>query len=148
MTTSNPNRGTTILIQILVIVVILVGIAVIAINSGVFQSEPTGNQRVAYEIRGTASQALVTYTMPNLGVSESEFVDLPWRSATLIIPGENRVILTAANPEDSGTLECIIILNGTSWRREFYKQPGRQNKLWGFTSLNLCFRRGFGIDRI
>lgn len=118
MTISTPNRGTTILIQILVIVVVLVGIAVIAINSGVFQRESTGDQRVAYEIRGSASQAWVTYTMPNLRVSEGEFIDLPWRSATLVIPGENRVILTAANPEDSGTLECIIIVNGTSWRRE------------------------------
>ena len=123
MTTSNPNRGTTILIQVLVIVVILVALAVIALNTGIFQRETTGDQRVAYEIRGTASQALVTYTMPNLEVSEGEFVDLPWRSSTLVIPGENRVILTAANPEDTGTLECIIILNGTSWRRESVSSP-------------------------
>lgn len=123
MTTSNPNRGTTILVQILVIVVILVGLAVIALNTGVFQREVSGDQRVAYEIRGTASQAWVTYTMPNLTVSDGEYVDLPWRSSTLIIPGENRVIITAANPEDSGTLECVIILNGTSWRREAANNP-------------------------
>ncbi len=127
MTISTPVRGTTAVIQILIVIAVLIVIAIVAINNGVFQREVTGDQRVAYEIRGTASQAWVTYTLPSLSVSEPEFVDLPWRSPTLIIPGENRVILTAANPEDSGTLECRIILSGDTWRQD--SVPASQDKI-------------------
>ena len=127
MTISTPVRGSTAVIQVLIVIALLGGIAIVAINSGVFQREVSGNQRVAYEIRGTASQAWVTYTLPSLEVAEPEFVDLPWRSSTLTIPGENRVILTAANPEDSGTLECLIIVNGDTWRRE--SVPASQDKI-------------------
>ena len=123
MISSSPNRGATILLQVFIIAVLLAAIAFLAINAGVFQRETTGTQRVSYEIRGTASQALVTYTLPDLEVSEATFYELPWRSQTLMIPGENRVILTAANPEDTGTLECIIFVNGTAWRRENVSSP-------------------------
>ncbi len=127
MTISTPVRGSTAVIQVLIVIALLGGIAIVAINSGVFQREVSGNQRVAYEIRGTASQAWVTYTLPSLEVAEPEFVDLTWRSSTLTIPGEQRVILTAANPEDSGTLECLIIVNGDTWRRE--SVPASQDKI-------------------
>ena len=127
MAIQTPTRGAAAVIQVLIVVAVLVVIAIVALNSGVFQREVSGNQRVGYQIQGTASQAWVTYTLPDLNVSEPEFVDLPWRSPTLVIPGENRVILTAANPEDSGTLECVILVNGSTWRQE--SVPATQDKI-------------------
>lgn len=86
--------------------------------------EITGTEiAVTYEVRGTGSQAVVTYRDPERGMSRETDVALPW-SADVPVPGsDSTVSMTAAYGADGGEITCRILVGGRVMTEQTSRGP-------------------------
>lgn len=70
---------------------------------------------VTYIAQGSASAVVVTYTQSN-GVSTKPLdVMIPWKK-TIRFDQATTVILTVANPSQTGRIQCVLLLDGEPWK--------------------------------
>lgn len=75
--------------------------------------ERAGNEiTVTYEVRGTGSEAEVTYLGQDQGMAQETGVSLPW-SKVVPVRGWDRIVsMTAANGPAGGDITCRILVEG------------------------------------
>ncbi|WP_280458040.1 MmpS family transport accessory protein [Nocardia carnea] len=67
---------------------------------------------VTYEVRGTGSDAAITYMGRDQGMARETAVSLPWRKDVPIGAWGRIVSMTAANGPDGGDITCRILVAG------------------------------------
>ena len=67
---------------------------------------------VTYEVRGTGSEAAVTYLGRDQGMAQETGVSLPWSKDVLISGWDRIVSMTAANGPAGGDITCRILVDG------------------------------------
>ncbi len=112
-----------ILLQILVVFIIVVIAVMLLIRMGIFERRTEGTHTVVYQVKGTSTLANITYTKPDGSVTEVLEVGLPWKSSTMRFEGGKKAILTATNPTQMGSIECIIYLDGEALDHRSAKMP-------------------------
>ncbi|MFI1464172.1 MmpS family transport accessory protein [Nocardia carnea] len=75
--------------------------------------ERAGNEiTVTYEVRGTGSEAAVTYLGQDQGMAQETGVSLPWSKVVPVRSWDRIVSMTAANGPAGGDITCRILVGG------------------------------------
>jgi hypothetical protein len=85
----------------------------------VFSTPSTPEQRtVTFRIEGTVGSARITYTDTDGHQTDATFVSIPWQPPSKLYRGGTQVFLTAGTAATSGTITCVILLDGQEWKRD------------------------------
>jgi hypothetical protein len=110
------------LIQITVVILLLAGSWAVMNAFGVFSPRGKGVNDVIFRVEGSPAAAVVTYTQEDGQATAPLDVSLPWQKK-IRYTRSMAVILTAANPSQTGRIECSIILNGATWKEDVATSP-------------------------
>ena len=117
----NTSRRTTLILQVVFVVLLCVGLGIAAYALGIFKP-PAGYHNVSMRIESSGGYAQITYKTARVSVNESTTVNTPWTQSYLL-PKDTEVILTAANPSQSGSVSCTIKLDGQPWKDDSAVYP-------------------------
>lgn len=108
--------------QFAVLAILLAGLCWALSSLGVFRARGPGQHAVTFEVDGSASTAVVTYTLPEGTHTHPEDIRVPWKK-TLTFTGPLTVILTVGNPSQTGEIRCALLLDGAEWKEEKAAAP-------------------------
>jgi hypothetical protein len=110
------------LMQIASVLVILAVVFGVLKYMGVFNGGKEGDSVVEYRVEGSTAAAVVTYTQADGTPTGPLDVTLPWKKkVSFSVP--TTAILTAGNPSQTGSIKCLISLNGEAWKQEAVTAP-------------------------
>jgi hypothetical protein len=90
---------------------------------GVFDASKPSPHSLTYQVTGSSSAAVITYTREDGSTTEADELSIPWRLT--IKPKKSLVVvLTAGNPTQAGTIKCTLILDGKEWKTDTTNAPG------------------------
>jgi hypothetical protein len=106
-------------------VVSIVILAILAIVGYMVLNAPVASEQrmVTYRIEGTCGNARMTYTETDGHQTDALSIAVPWQSPPKLFRSTTKVFLTAGNPQSSGTITCIMLLDGVEWKRDSSTQP-------------------------
>jgi hypothetical protein len=117
-TFDNSRNGRSMAIQIISISVVILAILGF-IGYFVFTAPPQSDQRaITFRVEGSVGSARITYTEPDGHQTEATFVTVPWQPPLKMYRGGMQVFLTAGTAATSGTITCIMLLDGQEWKRD------------------------------
>ncbi|MFD4405074.1 MmpS family transport accessory protein [Nocardia sp. NPDC058499] len=95
---------------------VLILVLLVAAGFTLFRNEGderAGNEiSVTYEVRGTGSEAAVTYLGQDQGMAQETGVSLPWSKVVPVRDWDRIVSMTAANGPAGGDITCRILVDG------------------------------------
>jgi hypothetical protein len=89
---------------------------------GVFKPKANPAHLVTYRVEGSTTTAIITYTQADGEQTGRENVGVPWKKAVRFRE-PTTVVLTAGNLSQTGTIRCILLLDGEEWKRETASSP-------------------------
>lgn len=119
---SEKRRG-QLFIQIGILAIILVAFGLLLISCGNSKERTTSDRVITYLVEGTANTGTITYTKADGTSIDPKNVSIPWR-LSIKFSKTTTVILTATNPTQSGSIKCVILLDGEEWVQEASDAPG------------------------
>jgi hypothetical protein len=123
MSNSLPSRRRELLVQSAILFIIFIAILIMMIFMGVFRNRSPKARQVVYQVDGSATVAVVTYTRPDGTSSGREEVMLPWKIKPVQVMPGSMIILTAGNPGQVGNIRCVISVNGNTWKEQKAEIP-------------------------
>jgi hypothetical protein len=85
----------------------------------VFSAPPKASQRaIIFRIEGTVGSARITYTETDGHQTDATFVSLPWQPPVKMYRAGMQVFLTAGTASSTGTIACVMFLDGEEWKRD------------------------------
>ncbi len=118
MQKKNPVK---IILTIILFLGIIATVIYFSVQSGLFKT-PSTNNTVRMEVDCDGGYAVITYTAGDKKTNEAITVTTPWKKSFEVQDGDS-VFLTAGNPTQSGTIECLIILNDREWKTDTVDFP-------------------------
>ena len=122
MTQAANRRNPNTLGQLLLVVLVIVGALVLLYFLGVFSDKPRATRTVTYTVEGSASTAVVTYTQKDGKSTGLIDISVPWHLSLEFSKG-TVIILTVGNPTQTGSIDCILLLDGKEWKKKSTKPP-------------------------
>jgi hypothetical protein len=117
----NPSRR-TFLIQILV-VVILIGIVILLAVIIIPQTVPPNQHRITLRVESSSGTATIQYDAgSNKQKDPDKTFSTPWER-TYNLESGTQVLLTAGNHEQMGTIKCILLMDGATWKSQAVSMP-------------------------
>ena len=118
---TSPARSTT-LLQILLLLAVLIaaGVALWLWSSRAVPLRPTRQVRLRVEASG--GYATITWKVGADPVGKLPSATVPWEK-TLTLTQGTQIIVTAANPTQTGHVTCWIRLDGAEWKTETTQSP-------------------------
>ena len=133
MSTDNNSRQRRMFyIQLGVVIASLLIFIYVFVSLGVFSPKKVSVQTVTYRVVGSAANITITYTQSD-GTQTKPFDERPPWHKSQSFKKPQTVVLTATNPTQTGTIKCIIELNGKVWKTNESKAPGDKVSCAGIT---------------
>ena len=111
------------LVAQIVVVILVLGIVLVVLSAlGVFSPKTPGSHEVTFRITGNTSAAVITYTLEDGAQSAPQNVSVPWKKA-IRYEQSLAVILTAGNPTQTGSISCVLLLDGEEWKKDTATSP-------------------------
>jgi len=108
-------------IQLIFITILLTGLAIIAITSGIFTPKDTARS-VTLKVVASHGFIRLSYSTPEESSASALNVSSPWEKTFRLQAGDE-VHISAGNPNSIGEITCYIIINNRVWRSETAKYP-------------------------
>ncbi|MEN6436251.1 MAG: hypothetical protein ABFD58_10600 [Anaerolineaceae bacterium] len=105
---------------VIVFLFFLVGFLVLLLL-GTFKSHST-THRVLFQVNASGGYAMISFKTSEETFLSSTIVTTPWREE-MKLPQGTEVYLTAANPTQTGELECSISLENRIWKSMKKESP-------------------------
>jgi hypothetical protein len=111
----DPRAFATQIGIVAVILIILIGF----VGYLIISAPPSNAQRVvSFRIEGSGGTARMTYTETDGHQTDPTFVSIPWESGGKYYKSGTQVFLTAGSTSATGTISCVLKLDGQEWKRE------------------------------
>lgn len=129
---NKPDQRRTFYVQLGVVITSLLIVLFVFYKLGIFDQRSESEQKVTYRIEGSASNITVTYTQAD-GSQTKPFDERPPWQKTIKFKRPQTVVLTVTNPSQTGTIKCILELNGKIWKTSESKAPEDKVSCAGIT---------------
>ncbi len=116
---NNPDR--TILRQLLIIVSVIVVLSAVVTYLWLANPKPKTHQ-VLLRVEASGGFSNITLDAGTISIPKTVTVTTPWQKI-VELPNNTEVYLTASNPTQTGSLVCVITLDGQPWKREKTEAP-------------------------
>jgi hypothetical protein len=123
MATSTNTRNRQLITQSIFLVVFVAGVLWLCSALGVFSKREPAPHTVTYKVDGSTTAGVITYTQADGGTTRPENVSVPWQLAVKFSKSTT-VILTAGNPNQTGSIRCTLLLDGEVWKQDSTDSPG------------------------
>jgi hypothetical protein len=123
MALPNKSRRREMMLQVAFLLVFLIAVALLVNALGVFRAKEPGVRRVTYQVFGTTSTGVITYTSEEGDSSGRLETLIPWKLESLRFQPGSMIILTAGNPSQAGEINCTILVDGNPWKQEKATYP-------------------------
>ncbi|PKO15735.1 MAG: hypothetical protein CVU39_09435 [Chloroflexi bacterium HGW-Chloroflexi-10] len=108
--------------QFVLLLVILAGLVFVALQMGLF-TRTTISHSIHMEVSASAGgYAIITYQAGKSDSGGTITVTTPWRK-NFTVPGGSQIYLTAGNPAQTGSISCLIEVDGQEWKYEKVTYP-------------------------
>ncbi len=116
------SQRRTITIQIIIISAVCIALAVLAIIY-LPRLKPAEQHKMTLRVESSAGNATIQYDAGNFSQTDpAKTFSTPWEKSWILKRG-TRITLTAGNPQQAGTLTCILKLDNKNWKSESVKMP-------------------------
>ena len=109
------------IIQLIFIIILLAGLGMIAITSGIFAPK-NASRTVTLKVVASHGFIRMSYSTPRESSSGALSVSSPWQK-TFSLKAGDEVHISAGNPNELGEITCYIIINNNVWRSVTAKYP-------------------------
>jgi len=115
-----PRR--TLFIQITVVSAIILVVVILAVIF-IPRSVPPGQHLITLRVEANSGSATIQYDAGEYQQTDPDKIfNTPWERTWLLKSG-TQVLLTAGNHQESGSLKCIIKLDGKAWKTDTATLP-------------------------
>ncbi len=116
---NNPDRNIS--RQLVIIIFITAVLTAIVIYLWMGNPKPKTHQ-VMLRVEASGGFSNITLEAGSLSIPKTVTVTTPWQKI-VDLPNNTEVYLTASNPTQTGSLVCVITLDGQPWKREKTDAP-------------------------
>jgi len=121
MLETSPRSRRRLALEILFIIILCSTLAFLSIKLEIFK-RPVTDHTITYRVTSSGGFANITYTNRSQKNTDPNQITTPWELSFPVKTGME-VYLTAANTTESGEIECIILLDRKSWKKQTAKAP-------------------------
>ena len=118
----NRKAGLNIRVQIAILVAVLMVIGIALYIFSASNTPPSGSRSVTFQVEATGGYASITWKAGSNHIDAATTVTTPWERTVFLEQG-TQVILTVANPSNSGQVTCKVLLDRQPWKDTTAKAP-------------------------
>ncbi len=101
--------------------IVVISLIIFLENLGAFTPK-TGSHRVTFRVWSTGGYANITLSAGSSHIDKALTLTTPWEKTVDLASGVT-VVLTAGNPNQTGSLSCFILLDNTEWKKSTVAAP-------------------------
>ena len=116
-----PKTGGKNLIQIAIIILLLLAAIFTVVLLERANHRPS-EHLVTFQVNASGGYALIELKTPQDSIQPAQILTVPWKME-MTLPTGAEVYLTAANPTQTGELNCSILLDNQTWKSEKKEAP-------------------------
>jgi hypothetical protein len=116
-----PQNNTTIIIQVVFVVLVCLGVVGVALYFGVFSPKKESHS-VTMRIENSAGSFQMTYAVPGDEIKSPLTVGSSWEKTFTVKTG-SEVYLAGASMVRSGEIKCTLLVDGKTWKSQSAKYP-------------------------
>ncbi len=114
-------RNRPIISQLLIVAAVIIAIIVLTPYLLSLNKKPASRQ-IMFRVEASGGFANITMQAGDISITKAKTLNTPWQQ-THTVAHNTKVFLTAANPTQSGTITCILTLDGQPWKKETTTAP-------------------------
>jgi len=119
--TNKPQSQRQTFIGIAVTLILVLVVVIILVNLGAFVPK-AGTHRITFWVTAAGGFANITLNAGSNRIEKAQTITTPWERTFDIASGVT-VLITAANPTQTGELSCVILLDNSNWKKSTINAP-------------------------